>query len=47
MEGYCFAVSLAVRQELVLGALVIFLLAVIQQAIRGLNSFTSNRIKFQ
>jgi hypothetical protein len=47
MEGYCFAVSLAGRPELVLGALVIFLLAVNQQAIRSLNYFTSNRIKFQ
>jgi len=40
MEGYCFADSLAGRQELVLGALVIFLLAVNEQAIRSLNSFT-------
>ena len=50
MEGYCFAVSLAGRQEPVLGALVIFFLTVNQQAIRSLNSFTLNqetRIKFQ
>jgi len=47
MEGYCFAVSLAGRQELVLGALVILLWAVNQQAIRSLNYFTLNRIKFQ